>query len=103
MTHSGSESYRDDLKAAGEAFDERRDGEAFERYRRLANGGITGAQLRLGWMYHAGRGVERDVEEARRWYRMAADANSSEAQLYLGNLFWIEQRYQDAIKEFEKA
>ncbi|MBT5049221.1 MAG: sel1 repeat family protein, partial [Rhodospirillaceae bacterium] len=42
------------------------------------------AQTNLGLMLHYGQGVERDVENAIRWYRVAAERGNSMAQLKLG-------------------
>ncbi|MGI9301673.1 MAG: SEL1-like repeat protein [Gammaproteobacteria bacterium] len=32
---------------------------------------MAGSQTALGMMYEHGRGVERDPDEARRWYKIA--------------------------------
>jgi uncharacterized protein len=76
--------------------------EALKRYRTLADGGSTTAQLFVGWMYHAGQGVKQDFDEARRWYQKAADANAM-GQFYLGTLFRSEQQYQLAVEWLEKS
>ncbi len=39
---------------------------------RAANKGHAKAQYNLGLMYHYGQGVEKDEEEAARWFRLAA-------------------------------
>jgi TPR repeat protein len=43
--------------------------------------------LRLGMLYEAGRGVERDYAEARRWYEKAADLGDWPAMMSLGRLY----------------
>jgi len=54
--------------------------------RGLADQGNARAQIKLGSMYAAGRGVARDDAAAASWYRKAADQGDSEAQLNLGHL-----------------
>jgi TPR repeat protein len=44
------------------------------------------AQYRLGRLYEEGRGVRKDLDEAARWYRKAADQTDPAAQLRLGIL-----------------
>ena len=103
MMHPNPDEYRDELEAASKLFDSGQYGLAFAKYLPLAEGGSIGAQLRVGWMYHSGRGVGHDVEQARRWYIRAAEASSAEAQFYLGRLSWTEQRYQETIEMFERS
>jgi hypothetical protein len=43
--------------------------------------------LRLGMLYEAGRGVERDYAEARRWYEKAAGLGDWPAMMSLGRLY----------------
>ena len=44
------------------------------------------AQFFLGRLYQEGRGTDRDVETAMRWFRKAAAQNYPDAQFYLGRL-----------------
>jgi uncharacterized protein len=92
----------DNHEIAFTLFEEGHCEEAFERYLTLAEGGSTTAQLFVGWMYHAGQGVKRDLAEARRWYQKAADGNSM-GQFYLGTLFRSEHQYQAAVEWLEKS
>ncbi|HLH55787.1 MAG TPA: SEL1-like repeat protein [Verrucomicrobiae bacterium] len=50
----------------------------------LARDGAALAQLRLGYTYFAGDGVERDYPTAVRWLRPASDAQFAPAQFLLG-------------------
>ena len=62
------------------------------------------AQLSLGNMYLAGRGVPQDDDEAERWYRRAAEQGLAAAQYELG--LWSQHRRQDhveAIKWYRRA
>lgn len=56
MMHPNPDEYRDELEAASKLFDSGQYGLAFAKYLPLAEGGSIGAQLRVGWMYHSGRG-----------------------------------------------
>jgi TPR repeat protein len=98
-SHSGT----DEHDIANALFEEGEYKEALERYRILAQGGSVNAQLRIGWMYHAGRGVDQDLDEAYRWYQKAADANSPAGQFYLGTLYRTQKQYQQAIEWVEKS
>jgi TPR repeat protein len=40
-------------------------------FRKAAEQGLAGSQTTLAMMYEEGRGVEKDLNEANRWYRMA--------------------------------
>jgi uncharacterized protein len=98
-SHSGT----DELDIANALFEEGKYKEALERYRILAQGGSVNAQLRIGWMYHAGRGVNQDLDEAQRWYQKAADDNSPAGQFYVGILYRGQGQYQQAIAWTEKS
>jgi TPR repeat protein len=52
-------------------------------YRELADQGDARAQTRLAWMAEAGRGTERDLDEAARRFEIAAQAGDAEAQYAL--------------------
>src|SRR5258708_16083490 len=43
-----------------------------------ADSGNTAAQFQLGLAYHFGNGVDKDIYEAIRWYRMAANSGDPE-------------------------
>lgn len=49
-------------------------------YRQAAEGGYALAQYRLGVLYQIGQGVEKDLEEARKWFAVASDAGLREAE-----------------------
>jgi len=46
---------------------------AFSTYQLLADYGDAAAQHNLGLMYENGLGVGQNMEQAMRWYRLAAD------------------------------
>ncbi len=60
---------------------------AFEGYKKLAEQGNAGAQLRLGWMYADGQGVPKDDQQAVAWFRKAAEQGNSGAQINLGRMY----------------
>jgi len=94
---------REEHEAAAALFEKGDYGRALDRYRELAERGSTYAQVFLGWMYHVGRGVEKDPDEAHRWYQRAADADSADGQFYLGILQWEKENYRAAVEWLEKA
>ena len=53
----------------------------------LAKKGDADAQNALGYLYAQGLGVERDYEEARRWYQKAVSQGHAKAQGNLGGLY----------------
>jgi TPR repeat protein len=52
-------------------------------YRRAAEGGNAEAQVMLGWMHAAGRGVPSDPAESRRWFCLAAVQGNPVAREHL--------------------
>lgn len=50
----------------------------------LAESGDKGAQRCVGWCYQDGRGVEKDLSAAVKWYRFAAEQEDVHAQFRLG-------------------
>lgn len=77
--------------------------EAYDLALRLATTGESDAQMKLGWMYQVGKGVERDLEQAKTWYRAALQTQSPRAEFYLGTVYWNESAFPEAISWFEKA
>lgn len=71
-------------------------------YRKSAEQGVPAAQYNLGVMYEHGRGVNKIIAEARKWYHKAADQNyqdAIEALKRLGNnIPELEDKKEDIIK-----
>jgi TPR repeat protein len=44
------------------------------------------AQYNLGWCYEHGEGVEKNIEEAKKWYQLASDQGLERAQARLEKL-----------------
>ena len=61
--------------------------QAAAMYRDLADRGDARAQTRLAWMFEAGRGVDRDLQEAARRFELAARAGEAEAQYALAVMY----------------
>ncbi len=65
---------------------------AFKKYQRAAAGGNVQAQLNLGLMYQTGRGVEKNDNEALKWYRRAAETINTQAPGFINKDGLIEQK-----------
>jgi hypothetical protein len=62
------------------------DGQAVAWWRRAADQGDTIPAFRIGAMYEAGRGVPRDLVQARAWYEKAAARGLAQARDALARL-----------------
>jgi uncharacterized protein len=62
--------------------------EAYEQCLPLAEAGDAEAQMYVGWMHHVGKGVEKNLEEAERWYRRALAAQSPRVDFFLASIYW---------------
>ena len=69
----------------------------------VAEKGSVIAQLFLGWMYHAGKGVQENLEEAEKWDAKAANSQSARAQFYLGTLYRAKGEYKQAFEWLERS
>ncbi|MBS28568.1 MAG: hypothetical protein CL566_06525 [Alphaproteobacteria bacterium] len=52
----------------------------------LADAGGASAQFHLGALYFEGRGVDRNLGEAKRWLRRALEQGQERAQFLLGRV-----------------
>lgn len=59
---------------------------AFELFLKAANAGVPGAMFMVGYCYVGGHGVGPDIEEAKKWLKMAADSDIQEAKDLLAEL-----------------
>lgn len=57
----------------------------------------------LGYVYERGQGVKRDVQEGQKYYRLAADQGSLEAQYNLGTISLEKNNEKDAYKWYLMA
>src|SRR3974390_381074 len=60
--------------------------EAFQVWRRAAEGGSSEAAFRLGELYIKKQGVMYSIADAKDWYERAAEAGHIDAQLQLGKI-----------------
>jgi|tagenome__1003787_1003787.scaffolds.fasta_scaffold20050061_2 TPR repeat protein len=90
----------DFLKGQGVEKDEKR---SFELNAKAAASGDRDAVLAMGWYYFNGVGVDRDLGEARRWYRKSARQKQPGAMFSLGSISCEEGKYEEAMQWFESA
>jgi len=81
--------------------------EAARWWKRAADKGDLGAQIKMGNAYMFGIGVRQDLAQGVKWYRMAAERGNPYAQYYLGEAFargdGIPRNPQQAIQWWTKA
>ena len=78
---------------------------ALREFKEAASTGDAAAQYQLANMYRSGQGVASNLDEAVKWYRLAADHGNADAQLELGFLYLVGtlRNYQEAAKLFRMA
>ena len=80
---------------------------AIKYFSKAAGQGVVEAQYWLGWCYHTGSGVAKDMNEAVKWYRKAAEQGLAEAQYVLGICYGtadgVAEDMSEALKWFYKA
>jgi TPR repeat protein len=60
---------------------------AFQEWKPLAEAGKPEIQAAIAVMYHAGRGVNQDYQQALNWYHKAAEKGYAAAQANLGVMY----------------
>ena len=79
----------------------------FARYMELAKKGDATAMFNLGNCYKNGEGVEKNYEEAVKWYKKAAEKGNATAMCNLGNCYYngngVEKNDEEAVKWYKKA
>jgi len=81
---------------------------ALREWKPLAEQGDIESQIRLGYLYFDGLGVKKDFKEGVKWFRMAADQGSPEAQGKLGIAYQLgkgdlPKDYKEAANWYRKA
>ena len=83
------------------------DRKAFEETKAKADNGAPAAQLKLGFRYMSGDGVNQDAVEAVKWYRKAAEQGDADAQQTLGECYYfggvVTKDLVEAVNWFHKA
>lgn len=78
-----------------------------ELIKKIAEQGDSTAQILLGGMYEGGYGVEKDYEEAEKWFRKSAEQGDDRGQVDLGNMYFngtgVEENHEEAVKWFRKS
>ncbi len=73
----------------------------------LANKGDANAQQVLGIMYENGQGVTANLQQALKWYRLAASSDNASAQYHLGRLYatgsGVARSEEQALKWYQLA
>lgn len=92
----------------GTVADDNRDyAEAFKWYHKAAENGYLEAQVKIGFLYTVGSGVEQDMRKAVIWYQKAAERGYAKAQFNLGvmydNGYGVSQDKAEAITWYRKA
>ena len=68
----------------------------------LAKKGFANAQYNLGVMYEKGKGVEKNLSKAKKWFQFAAEQGLAKAQYSLGLIYGkgkgVDKNYNKAIK-----
>ena len=76
-------------------------------YRKAAELGHVGSQVKLGLCYFNGKGIPLNYEEAAKWFRAAAKQGHAEAQYRLGECYYggqgVPLNYEEAAKWFRAA
>lgn len=81
---------------------------AYEAWLPLAEKGDVAAMRNIGHLYRWGQGVDKNIEEAVRWYRKAAESGFSRAQANLAAIYLqgdegVAVNYEEAHKWFAAA
>lgn len=76
---------------------------ALRRLHAKASEGSVLAQAMLGYMYENARSVPKNLPEAERWYRRAAEQGNPHAQEALGHLYADGQNYVEATRWYLRA
>ena len=74
------------LQAGIRAYESKDFTRAYQVWEPLAEAGEAGAQFHLGALYFEGRGVRRDLGQARRWLRQALAQGEERARFLLGRV-----------------
>lgn len=80
-----------------------KEAEAVEAYRVGALAGEVPSQLALGRSFFFGRGTERDFEQAKKWFKIAADSGDANAMDFMSLTSRILGDFETANSYLEKA
>ena len=89
---SASYSAAADLASAKRAYEQKDYVTAAKEYMALAEQGNEDAQLAIAKMFMMGEGVERDRDQALKWFKPLATLGNAEAQFYLGSMYLLPRK-----------
>ena len=73
---------------------------ALKNFHSAAEKGHADAQAALGELYNRGEGINRNAQEAAKWYRLAAEQGHMDAQVTLG---WMHDAGTGVPQDFMEA
>lgn len=76
---------------------------AVELWRGPADAGDSDAEFNLGQAYKLGRGVPADLNQAEKWYRLAAQQNHPQAQDNFGLALFQNGKHADAVQWLQRS
>ncbi len=101
-----SESTASDLKIQADIlyYQDKKYTEALEKYQELYEHGNKECTLEIGKIYYLGDGVEKNTEEALKYFKLAAEANVVEANTLIGDIYAFEKNNnEEALKYYTIA
>jgi len=95
---------RDDrVKAGVDAWGRGDYTDAVELWRAPADAGDPDAEFNLGQAYKLGRGVPADLDQAEKWYRLAAQQNHPQAQDNFGLALFQNGKHAEAVPWLQRS
>ena len=98
--HALSDSEKETLMTAEQAYKHQDYATALEKWQTLAEVGNAEAQYSLGFLYLEGQGVPQDYGKACAWFEKAAAQGHAQAQYNLGVLY---ENGQGITRDYDKA
>ena len=77
--------------------------EAISLYEPLAQKGNSWAMRNIALLYRYGLGVDKDLEEAKKWYKKSIEKDNMQAVEDLGHVYYEEGKFDKALECFLKA
>jgi hypothetical protein len=77
--------------------------EAFVLNSQAAKAGYHDAVLAMGWFYIRGIGIGENPAKAKEWYRKSARQGQPKAMFSLGQIAYVEKKFDDSLIWFQRA
>ncbi len=94
---------RDYYRQAHKLYKKKNYWKAVELFKKSADLGYAKAQSRYAYALDKGKGVDKDIDQAKIWYEKAAIQGSESSQFRLGNIYRKDGDYKPALKWLQKA